>query len=442
MGKTIIIAGAGHGGLAAGALLAEKGFDVTVYEKKKEAELGYDWTDIFAPGALAIASIPMPEKDKFSYKENMTFYSPDCKKGLVQNVPEDQLEIKMERRDIYELLVSHARKNGVKFVFECEVRSALLFGSRVAGIKTDKGEFFADLVIDAAGMDSPLRKSLPSFLSVEREEGEFSRFYVYRAFYNKASDEPAKDPYKVYMLPQGKLGIGWVASEEDFTDVLIGRFAPLSQEEINSSLETMQKENPRLGTEVKRGGQLVSIPVRQPLSVLVADGYAAIGDSAFMTVPIIGSGIANSFKAARILADAVIADKNCAFDTASLWKYQTDFYKKLGGGLAGLACVKLLLTKLRPQELDYMFSTGVLTANDLTIGADSTSLLAMLSGIAPADIANKVKRVVKDKALLKKILSAGKRMAKVTAVVAAMPKKGSKEAIFAWAKKYENCFKL
>lgn len=442
MGKTIIIAGAGHGGLAAGALLAEKGFDVTVYEKKKETELGYDWTDIFAPGALAIAGIPMPEKDKFSYKENMTFYSPDCKKGLVQNVPVDQLEIKMERRDIYELLVSHARKNGVKFVFECEVRSALLFGSRVAGIKTDKGEFFADLVIDAAGMDSPLRKSLPSFLSVEREEGEFSRFYVYRAFYNKASDEPAKDPYKVYMLPQGKLGIGWVASEEDFTDVLIGRFAPLSQEEINSSLETMQKENPRLGTEVKRGGQLVSIPVRQPLSVLVADGYAAIGDSAFMTVPIIGSGIANSFKAARILADAVIADKNCAFDTASLWKYQTDFYKKLGGGLAGLACVKLLLTKLWPQELDYMFSTGVLTANDLTIGADSTSLLAMLSGIAPADIANKVKRVVKDKALLKKILSAGKRMAKVTAVVAAMPKKGSKDAIFAWAKKYENCFKL
>lgn len=442
MGKTIIIAGAGHGGLAAGALLAEKGFDVTVYEKKKETELGYDWTDIFAPGALAVAGIPMPEKDKFCYKENMTFYSPDCKKGLVQNVPEDQLEIKMERRDIYELLVSHARKNGVKFVFECEVRSALLFGSRVVGIKTDKGDFFADLVIDAAGMDSPLRKSLPSFLSVEKEEGEFSRFYVYRAFYNKASDEPAKDPYKVYMLPQGKLGIGWVASEEDFTDVLIGRFAPLTQEEINSSLEAMQKENPRLGTEVKRGGQLVSIPVRQPLSVLVADGYAAIGDSAFMTVPIIGSGIANSFKAARLLADTVIADKNCAFDTASLWKYQTDFYKKLGGGLAGLACVKLLLTKLQPQELDYMFATGVLTADDLTIGADSTSLLAMVSGIAPADIANKVKNVVKDKALLKKILSAGKRMAKVTAVVAAMPKKGSKAAISAWAKKYENCFKL
>ena len=38
---------------------------------------------------------------------------------------------------------------------------------------------------------------------------------------------------------------------------------------------------------------------------MVADGYAAIGDSAFMTVPVIGSGIANALKAAKILADAI-----------------------------------------------------------------------------------------------------------------------------------------
>ena len=62
----IIVAGAGHGGLAAAALLARDGFDVTVYEKNKRADLGYDWTDIFAPGALKIASVPMPEKDKFT----------------------------------------------------------------------------------------------------------------------------------------------------------------------------------------------------------------------------------------------------------------------------------------------------------------------------------------------------------------------------------------
>lgn len=442
MKKRIIVAGAGHGGLAAAALIAQKGFDVTVFEKKKETELGYDWTDIFAPGALDIAGIPMPEKDKFTYKDNMTFYSPNCKRGLVQNVPVDQLEIKMERSDIYSLLVEHAKKCGVSFKFECEVNSPLVLGNRVVGIKTSDGDFYADLVIDAAGIDSPVRKNLPASLNIEKDEGEFSRFYVYRAFYNKACEEPAKDVYKVYMLPQGKLGIGWVASEEDFTDVLIGRFSPLSEEDKNESLLSMQKENPRLGTKVVRGGQNVSIPVRQPLSVLVADGYAAIGDSAFMTVPIIGSGIANSFKAARILADVVTEDKDGSFSAATLWKYQREFFKKLGSGLAGLACVKLLLTKLKPEELDYMFETGVLTADDLTIGADSTSLLKMLNGITVGDIANKVKNVVKDKELLKKILSAGERIAKVTAVVSAMPRSYTRGAVEAWSRKYRDCFKI
>ena len=49
MGKKIIVAGLGHGGIAAAAMLAKRGFDVTGYEKKSEGTLGYDWTDIFAP---------------------------------------------------------------------------------------------------------------------------------------------------------------------------------------------------------------------------------------------------------------------------------------------------------------------------------------------------------------------------------------------------------
>ena len=49
MGKKIIVAGAGHGGLTAAGLLAEKGFDVTIYERGQKGKLGYDWTDIFDP---------------------------------------------------------------------------------------------------------------------------------------------------------------------------------------------------------------------------------------------------------------------------------------------------------------------------------------------------------------------------------------------------------
>ena len=104
MGKKIIVAGLGHGGIAAAALIAKAGFDVTVYEQKSEGTLGYDWTDIFAPNALSIAGMDMPPADKFEYKEDMTFFNPSMTTALRQNVPKDQLQIKMERRDIRALL--------------------------------------------------------------------------------------------------------------------------------------------------------------------------------------------------------------------------------------------------------------------------------------------------------------------------------------------------
>ena len=43
----ILVAGAGHGGLAAAGLLAKQGADVTIFERGTEEGLGYDWTDIF-----------------------------------------------------------------------------------------------------------------------------------------------------------------------------------------------------------------------------------------------------------------------------------------------------------------------------------------------------------------------------------------------------------
>ena len=44
------------------------------------------------------------------YKENMTFYSPDEKTPIKQQVPDDELEIKMERKDIYNLLIESAHE--------------------------------------------------------------------------------------------------------------------------------------------------------------------------------------------------------------------------------------------------------------------------------------------------------------------------------------------
>ncbi|MCM1544780.1 MAG: NAD(P)-binding protein [Ruminococcus sp.] len=440
MAKRIIVAGGGHGGIAAAAILAKRGFDVTVVEKNSRNNMGYDWTDIFDKKGFNAAQMDIPSEDKFNLKHDMTFFGPSFSVALRQNTPTDQLEIQMERRDIYAHIIAHAEKSGVKFVFDTIVKAPALLGNRVVGVVTDRGTQYADLVIDAAGINSPIRSNLPPSFGIQNNIGEYEQFYVYRGFYNKIA-EVNEDKFKVMLLHQNKLGIAWVAAEEKYTDVLIGRFEPFDMDEVNSTLAVLRETEACLGTELVRGGQFVNIPVRQPLAVLVGDGYAAVGDSAFMTVPIIGSGIANSLKAGRILADAVIADTQCCYSAETLWKYQLDFYNEIGNGLAPLACVKLMLTRLEGSELDYIFETGILNADDMTIGADSTNLASMLGGMKADDIKVKLKGLLGNKVVLSKVLRMGKELLKATAVTAAMPKNYDRAKVAKWAAQYNNCFK-
>lgn len=440
MSKKIIVAGLGHGGIAAAALLAKNGFDVTVYEKKAEGTLGYDWTDIFAPKALEAAGIPMPPEDKYEYKEDMTFFGPTSSVSLKQHVAPDKREIKMERRDIYEHLINHALSCGVKIEYECEVVAPIVLGSRVAGIQTSKGDVYGDLVIDACGMKSPVRMNLPEWFSIEKEPERNEKITIYRAFYNVASEEEVEAKFKVMLFAGGELGVNWVASEETHTDVLIGRFNDFDMEKVESFTEYLRQSNPRLGTQRVRGGQFVEIPVRQPLSIMVNDGYAAIGDSAFMTVPLIGSGIANSLKAAAILAETVIRDKDGAFTADTLWRYQVEYYKQIGSGLAPLACGKLLLLGLTAQEVDYVFDSGIINDDDVTMDADFTSLGGAIK-FDPKDMINKAKGVCADPELLKKIVACGVKMGKVSAACAMLPKKWNRDRVKAWAKVYNYSFK-
>ena len=435
--KKIIVAGGGHGGIAAASMLAARGYDVTVYERHAENAMGYDWTDIFAPQAFDEIEMPMPAEELYEFKENMTFYGPSFRTGLRQDIPFEKLEIKMERRDIYAHIIGCAKKNGAKFVFGCEVSGPIVFGDRVVGLHTAEGEVYGDLIIDACGIDSPVKNGLPEVCGVNAEVGANNQFYVYRAFYNRVEGAEAEDKYKVCLFAEGKLGIGWVATEKEHTDLLVGRFAPFDLAEANRTADFYRQTNPSLGTELKRGGQFVKIPVRQPLSRMVCSGYAAIGDAAYMTVPIIGSGIANSFKAARILCKTVENDRLGAYSADTLWPYQVNYYKKLGAGFAVLACIKEALTVFTPAELDYLFDSGVLNAKDLSIDADTTNLTAIFSGSSAQDIKNKLKGISKDSVLLKKMLRVGRKLAAVKAVTSAMPKKYMRSAVDVWVRNYE-----
>lgn len=445
MSKKIIIAGAGHGGLTLAAQLAENGYDVTVYERGQKGKLGYDWTDIFDPKALDLVGCPRPEDGKWEWKIDMTFYGGDSKeeKKIRQRVPNDpeQMEIKMERSDIYDLLVKFATDKGAKIEYGVNVKGPIMKGKRVVGIKTDKGDIKGDLVVDCCGMYSPVRMNLPKSLGIQKEPLWGECFHVYRAFYDLAVPyDSVDDKYKVTLFPDKEhVGIAWIATEKDFSDLLIGHMDPISKKEVEDLAEVYRKTNPQLGTKKLRGGQFVDIPVRQALSLMVADGYAALGDSAFMTVPIIGSGIGNAIKNSKILAETIMADEKGEYTAKTLWNYESEYFQKQGRGLAPLAIIKLLLTKISKDQMEYAFNTGILTWRELTITANHTSMWKFLHFDPKLPLRGVA--LVKDPDLLKKGAQMIVQLIEALALTYVFfPKKYNKVAVRLWSKAYDRVF--
>jgi len=364
-------------------------------------------------------------------------FCPPAGRVILRNEIDDArgTDIKMERKEIYNLIIDDAEKAGVKFVYNTKILGPVMAGDRVIGIKTAEGDVLGDLVIDACGCQSPVRKNLPECCGVQANMGKMEKFTVYRGFYNRTETNDVIDKYKIYMLPKGVFGIAWVADDETYSDILIGDFEEFTLDEALERIKPFREENPVLGTELLRGGQMVEIPVRQTLAVMVADGYAAIGDSAFMTVPIIGSGIANCFRAAKILAETVIADKTETYSAETLWDYEYNYQTQIGFGLSSMALVKLMLGKIKPEQLDYMFENKIITINELSVSDEGGGLIDI-----NAELITKGKAMIKDKNLTGLFLGLAKDMAVLAAVNKSLPKHYGRYAVQQWAKKYNAVF--
>ena len=89
MKKRIIVAGAGHGGIATGMMLAKEGFDVTVFEKNSKENMGHDWTDAFDRKVFEIIGIPMPDEILEADGE-LRFYATDNGKVIASDCGELQ----------------------------------------------------------------------------------------------------------------------------------------------------------------------------------------------------------------------------------------------------------------------------------------------------------------------------------------------------------------
>jgi Dehydrogenases (flavoproteins) len=359
--KKIVVAGAGHGGIAAAGLLAKEGYSVEVYEKNSRENMGYDWTDVFDMNSLLSIGAEPPKN--YVYKRPMTFINPSEDVRLKSEITEGSAEIKAERKAIYDSLINFAEKSGAKIFYGRDVSGPLVKGGKVAGIVAG-AEIKADLVIDSAGIFSPVAAGLPESYGIKTrlEKGEV--FYVWRAFYERTDGGEADGGHRVYIYHAGFPGVSWAAYEKEYIDVMIGRVEPIDGETVEKTLKILKNDNPAIGEKILRGGAFLKIPVRRPIPVFVGDFYAAVGDTARMTIPLIGSGIANSIYAGKYLAETVIAAGEKPLTADALWDYEVEYFMKRGAPNCKLDAIKNFLLSASKREVDLLFQKQILVKED------------------------------------------------------------------------------
>jgi flavin-dependent dehydrogenase len=234
----ICVVGAGHGGLVTAIWLARNGYPVHVFERLAEDQMGHDWRDDIDWHAFHYAGLDdILAQDEYYVMLNYTFISPDQKTAITTKLQPHEREWSVDRKILIRNLIKRAKEAGVTFHFKTPITEPLLENDRIIGVKANDQEIRAALVIDNAGLHTPIRPKLPSHYQIPAQLHRGEIFHVYRAYYDVKSPV---DQFKVYLGYKYLPGIAWVNFAPDCADILIGKIDPFSSEEIEKMVGEMR----------------------------------------------------------------------------------------------------------------------------------------------------------------------------------------------------------
>lgn len=440
--NTIVIAGAGHGGLTAAAKLAENGFNVTVFEKQREEDLGYDWHDTVSNNLFDYAGITDYDPAVFHRRKDSTFYAPSMATPVSFDVEPDKADVEIDRAVLYRYLIKRAREAGATLRFSSKVTGPMLDAdNKVCGVIVKGQSVPADLVIDAAGLFSPVLAGLPKTYGIRNDYGPGDIFHAYRAYFNLVEGAEIINPerFNIYFKFAGIKGIAWFKLTEGCADVLVGSVQPLTTKKVQAVLERLREVQPALGRTLVRGGQTKYIPIKSTFSLLVGDRYAAVGDCVSMPIPMTGSGITHAVRAGAMLADTVTAVRDAGgkqYRAEDLWAYQTAYYKDIGEKMTSICVLKNCLLGYSESALDFLFDKRIITAKELSAGGNGRPV-----DMGKKEILEKLKNGYSRPVSLLKLKGAVRTAQAARQTAENIPTEYNREAVEAWRRKLENILK-
>ncbi len=388
----VIIAGGGMAGLITAASIqhhSKQAARVLVVDRNPEAEVGKKTNNGWTCGDAT-------SKNSLNFLENnigIGYASPELEhpvKGVLAYSPDHKTKILFEgegwilnRKLLSRRQKADAEKLGVEFMWEAVAERLVAdagFITGVTGRRADGSSFkiSAKLVVDATGSSSVLRRFLPIESKIEREidmdDIEATGRYILD-FDPGTPDESYFTPdYCLIHLDQyiAPAGYGWVFPKgESRVNIGLGvsksgldrrnrRFQ--KADNLQTLIDSYVANNPVIKNPRQPRGEGYDnntkgnwqVPVRRQNDCLVANGFAIVGDAAWMPRPLDAGGIGPAIYSSVILGK-VVAHALQANDTseASLWSFNADYMTTHGYQMASFEVLRRYLQTLTNEKINY-----------------------------------------------------------------------------------------
>ncbi|MEK6957220.1 MAG: NAD(P)/FAD-dependent oxidoreductase [Thermoproteota archaeon] len=389
----VIVAG---GGLA-GTIAAQS---VSYYSNQKLSILVIDRNSEFMPGRKSFSGwtcgdavskeavdymaerikVPWSEPEIEHHVKGVMAFSPDRQTAI----PFDGEGYMLNRQKLPEVQNERAKKRGINFEFEINLTGLLYDDSQVIGVEgidnKTKQPFkkTAKVVIDTTGITSMLRNGVKNTTKMEKkiDRRDIESTCRYIMYFEKAQEDLTEfDPdYCIIHLDQDIApgGYGWVFPKgQNKVNIGLGveksildqRNARLKKTDTVSSLidqyvaRNRAIKNPKLSEdEIDKNNATgnFQVSVRRQNDCLVANGYAIVGDAAWMPKPLDAGGIGPALVAGTIIGKCVVeAIESGDVTENGLWKYNKEFINEYGYKTAGLEVFRRLIQTLTNDQISY-----------------------------------------------------------------------------------------
>lgn len=314
----IAIIGSGLAGLATASFLKRDGHDVTVFERDTELKGKGFGIQIQPLGVAVLKQLGLEEKLVASgARINRAFAEMEKKNKnkTIMDVHYKDMEpgafaVGIHRPRLYDILLDKARALGVNFVTGCSIEDAVLKGEQrqlLDAAGKDRGSF--DLVVDASGYKSPLRKT---YATITRSNGypytvicgtvEYNN-KLRDAFRDAASYHYREATHSMTLIPAGKdaasgkdqVSFFWMMPEREFNTFDLDKW----KKQVTDALPSMQP----YVDQVTSRNQLVFVRYADvTLKTYNTDRMVFVGDSAHATSPLLGQSTSMAFTDALVLS--------------------------------------------------------------------------------------------------------------------------------------------